>query len=235
MRFVASASHQARILRLYSWSIDSRYHNAVRSVLYGWCGFLLQLFVSSSVHAVPFRLEWVEPDQSVITVTSSLDERESLECAEAGLTLEHRFTFKFCERINRFGLSCLAHKKVIHNLTYDPVQEAFRVDKDRLGDEAEGVRISLMNIEDAIEEATRVKSLSIHYVGGDDAFARFQADPARWRLGVRVRTTCRGQIPKFIADLSYYLSIGMVNLYGDDSGWEYFDLSGVAEGQEQKP
>ncbi|MGA1192188.1 MAG: hypothetical protein ACO3XO_07905 [Bdellovibrionota bacterium] len=189
----------------------------------------------SPAHAVPFRLEWVKPDQSVITVSSSLDEKDSLECAEAGLTLEHRFIFKFCERINRFGLSCLPHKRVIHNLTYDPVQEAFRVDKDRLGDEAEGVRISLLNIEDAIEEATRVKSLSMHYVGGDEAYARFQADPTGWRLGVRVRTTCRGQIPKFVADLSYYLSFGVVNLYGEDSGWEYFDLSVVTQGQEEKP
>ncbi len=225
MSVLMSASHEAR-----PWC-----HSTLRSTLYGCCGVLLQLLVSSSAHAIPFRLEWVKPDQSVITVASSLDERESLECAEAGLTLEHRFIFKFCERINRFGLSCLSQKKVIHNLTYDPVQEAFRVDKDRLGDEAEGVRISLMNIEDAIEEATRVKSLSIHYVGGDDAFTRFQADPAGWRLGVRVRTTCRGQIPKFIADLSYYLSFGVVNLYGEDSGWEYFDLSGVAQAQEEKP
>ena len=224
MSVFASASQQVRPWR----------RNTLRSMRYGCCGLLVQLLMLSSVHAVPFRLEWVKPDQSV-TVTSSLDEKESLECAEAGLTLEHRFIFKFCERINRFGLSCLSHKKVIHNLTYDPVQEAFRVDKDRLGDEAEGVRISLMNIEDAIEEATRVKSLSIHYVGGDDAFTRFQADPSGWRLGVRVRTTCRGQIPKFIADLSYYLSFGVVNLYGDDSGWEYFDLSGVAQGQEEKP
>ncbi|NBW39700.1 hypothetical protein EBR25_01720 [bacterium] len=197
-------------------------------------GLALLLFcvIPFSLDAVPFRLEWVEPDQSVITVSSFLDAKDSLECVEAGLTLEHRFLFKFCERINRFGVSCLGAKQVIHNLTYDAVQEAYRVDKDRLGDDEEGVRISLMNIEQAIEEATLVKQLSLFYVGGEEAYRRFQQDPSRWRLGSRVRTICRGQIPKFIADLSYYLSFGMVSLYGDDSGWEYFDLDVVSREQE---
>lgn len=171
-------------------------------------------------------MQWLSQDQRAVSIASTLGVDEARRCLDAGLELEHRFLLKFCEKVNRFGTSCEDTRRVVHNFSFDPIQELYRVVKDRLGDIDDPERFTYDQFSDALNDTTKILSIDLPYIGGEEAYSRFAQHLGEFNLGVRVRTTCKGNVPEFLVDLSYFFTFGLVDLYGQDTGWEYFDLTG---------
>ena len=193
--------------------------------------FLIAL--PQSVLADPLRVLWEENQREVVTAISSLGIEDVKSCTDPGLELEQRFLFKFCEKVNRLGTRCSDDLRVIHSLSFDPIQDSYRVKKDTLGDPIDPVLETYETFDDAVKALSTVSPLSLSTVAEAEPFKRFSTGEGTWNLGVRARTRCKGEYPKFLADVSYYLSFGILDFYGEDTGWEYFVLN--PEGSTELP
>ncbi|MCI5066719.1 hypothetical protein MRY87_13440 [bacterium] len=158
------------------------------------------------------------------SVLFPLSTRETRECIDAGLELEHRFLFRLCRQVNGFTTDCRTTKRVVHNLSYDPIQDAYRIMKDRLDDQEDPTLSSHRVFDDSLGEASLVRELPIWYVLDSQEDDPPLLGNGNWSIGMRVRTTCKGEMREFLADLSYFVSFGIIDIYGTDSGCEYFRL-----------
>ena len=198
--------------------------------------FVFALGAAKSAQSESLSVKWVANDRSTVQILAPIDSTLGRECFAAGLELEHRFLVKFCERVNKSGTVCGNTRKEVHNISYDPIQDAYRVVKDRLGDREDPRVRAHVGVEEAITDVGKVEGMPMWYVRGLSSEPVKREDETDTEkngngpghkeslLGIRIRTTCKGETNRVFVDLSYFLSFGLIDLYGYDSGWKYFDL-----------
>lgn len=146
------------------------------------------------------------------------------QCIESGLTVKYRYSFRLCKSRVGWFHTCLDTRRQIHHMETDPIRNAYRITVDRHGDDDEPVSTFVKSKKQAYQKLSSIESFPLDFIGADDLeYARSQ----RSYLDVRVESHCQGRYNKTLARISYFLTLGLVDIIGFDSGWQEFPLSEI--------
>lgn len=146
------------------------------------------------------------------------------QCISSGFTVKYRFSFRLCRSRAGWFSTCLDTRRQIHHMESDPIRGAYKVTVDRHGDAEEPVSTIFKSRKRAYEALSTIKSLPLEFVGADDLeYSRSK----RSFLDVRVESHCQGRYNKTLARISYFLTLGLVDVIGFDSGWQEFPMAEV--------
>ena len=183
------------------------------------------LFLLPLVFAFPsLELSFEDESQGLLAVQVVGRQQEFLEqCVSNGLEVRYRYHFELCKRRGYWFDGCLKGRREIHRLNFDPISETYKITVDRHRDGADPSSQVFDSLDAAVSEMSRVKSLPVDFLShGDVGYLTGK----NAYLSVRVESRCRGDYNKTLARISYFLSLGLVEIPGFDSGWVDFTLPG---------
>lgn len=139
------------------------------------------------------------------------------ECIDNGQEIRYRFELKVCENSSFFG-SCSPPMVQTRFLSWTPISNAYQLISDLHRDHKLPEGLTFADREEALTALRTIKDLDLGF------FKEYQANGDTY-LQARAFSECRGEYSKTIAELSYYLSLGLIRLSGFNTGWTNFELN----------
>lgn len=192
---------------------------------------LRQMFVSLALAQSSLTVTWLDDTYERVAIRSRVDIELVETCVNSGLTVEFRFLLRLCERRRNWFDSCEAEQKQLHHIAYDPVTRSFQLSVDRLRDDQPQERLTFERLSPALDALVRIRELPLLFLSGDFPAGTTVSDEAQRKfiedhyIGVRTIATCQGEYSQTLARVSYLLTLGLVDLGGEDSGWHDVALS----------
>jgi hypothetical protein len=141
-------------------------------------------------------------------------------CMQGALELRYRFKVKICRKRTAWFDDCKSEKIISQSLRFDPISETYKVTSDEIGDREPPRSMTLTSREDAVRELTGIPNLAFSSLKNDDpAFVMGE----RTYLRARVESECKGAFNETLANISTFLTLGLVKISGFDSGWIDFN------------
>jgi hypothetical protein len=167
------------------------------------------------------QVNWASPDEAAISIAASERQGEVLECLSSSLQARLRFDVRLCHRRSGWFDGCEESRSELHTVQFDEITESYRVVSDRFGDDLEPVAVGIPARSEAIKVVTNVQDLPLSFLARDEQQLLDRQDTY-----VQVRTifVCRGEVNRTLAHLSRVITLGLVNVVEDSSGWSDFDL-----------
>ncbi len=162
------------------------------------------------------KVQWAEPSSALLSFTGPVRQEFIQQCLKGGLEVEYRFLLQACERRGGWFDSCSRTRKQIHQMSFDPVREAYRLVVDRLGD-IEGPQ--LFHFSDLSQAVRRLGTIpEVPTTFFSQTTERSLKENTGY-LSARYVTICKGEYSEALAQLSYFISFGLIDLGEEDTGW----------------
>lgn len=163
-----------------------------------------------------FQVVWVDSSHTAVTIRAPGAEQEVAECLEGGREVKLRFQVRLCRKRNSWLDACAQERTQHHSISYDSITEAYKVVKDRLGDDADPVAVGIPSRDEAIEAALTAENVPLSFLARDESEL---LGHERGYLQARSVFVCKGSVNRTLAQLSQILTFGVLNVVESDSGW----------------
>ena len=183
--------------------------------------FLL-LFVPLIIQFPVLNIAWDSQAEGEINIKISGEDKLLEKCLESGLKMEYRYELQLCKRRSAWFDRCKDMRTLIHTLEFDPITENYVVRTDLHGDDEDPKVITTTSSTEARTLLSRINKLSLLKISEQDQY--YYKSPRSY-LSTRVTTECQGDHNETIADISYFLSLGLIRISGSNSGWMDFNLA----------
>lgn len=167
------------------------------------------------------RVKWTSPKEEGVNV--SIVEKDPLldNCVKSGFEMRYRYEVQLCRK-RTFWFSECKDKRIVYNaLDFDPISESYKLTRDLWDDEVAPDTISLQAAEEASERMSNVEALPLSFLGEGDG--DFTSQPKLF-IVVRAYSECRGEYNRTLADISKFLTFGLLKISGFDSGSKTFEV-----------
>jgi hypothetical protein len=128
---------------------------------------------------------------------------------------------QLCKRRKNWFDGCQEKRVAIQSVSFDPIVRQYEVRRDLLGDLPEPEVKNFRNLRDALRFASRTAPISLAYLSRGDT--DFLTNPRSY-VSVNVEETCEGEYNETLSSLSYVLTLGLMDLRHEQSGWWDFPL-----------
>ncbi|MCB0352577.1 MAG: DUF4390 domain-containing protein [Bdellovibrionales bacterium] len=178
-------------------------------------------------------VHWVDESKESVVVRGEVETDLVETCVNSGLRVEYRFLLRLCRHHSNWFDSCESVQKQLHHVAYDPVTRSFQLSTDRLRDDQPQTRLTFEKLSSALTALVRIPDLPLLFLSGNfpagsDANAEQKERFLRNHyIDVRTIATCQGEYSETLTQVSYLLTLGLVDLGGKDSGWEDVPLSSL--------
>ena len=181
------------------------------------------------IFVLPFALQFPAltinfdaENKDLVNVTVNGEDDILQQCIDGGLRMSYRYELQICKRRAAWFDNCQDLRTVIHSLEFDPITENYVVRMDQHGDKEDPKVVTTKSSKDARASLANIKKLELSYLSeGDEKYVK----SARSYISARVTTECQGDHNETLADISYFLSLGLIRISGSNSGWTDFNLS----------
>ena len=190
------------------------------------------LFLLASLLPFEISVHWTATSTEMVSISVSDFGEQIQECLNKGREAGVRFEAKVCRtRVGWFD-SCESPRVETRSVQYDPISESYKVVTDRHGDESEPLSIGIPNKEEALQSVTQVDQLALTFLARKNIS---DEDRAKRYLSIRVLFDCKGRVSKTFARISNVLTLGLVDIGPEDTGWTNFNLAlpGNSKGQSE--
>lgn len=167
------------------------------------------------------QVNWASPGKAAISIAAPQRQPEILECLSSSLQARLRFDVRLCHRRSGWFDGCEESRSELHTVQFDEITESYRVVSDRFGDDLEPVAVGIPARSEAIKVATSLQDLPLTFLARDEQQLLDQQDTY---IQVRTIFVCRGEVNRTLAHLSRIITLGLVNVVEDSSGWSDFEL-----------
>jgi hypothetical protein len=167
------------------------------------------------------QVNWASPEKAAISIAAPERQPEILECLSSALQARVRFDVRLCHRRSGWFDGCEESRSELHTVQFDEITESYRVVSDRFGDDLEPVAVGIPARSEAIKVATSLQDLPLTFLARDEQQLLDQQDTY---IQVRTIFVCRGEVNRTLAHLSRIITLGLVNVVEDSSGWSDFEL-----------
>lgn len=162
-------------------------------------------------------VSWQDHEKGLLNIRYEEDMTLAKECIDTGFVYEQRFLLQACDDDTAWFPDCRRTRKQVHKLSRDPVRSMYVVVTDLHGDIDGPVSNSFPTLQEAFDSFSQVDDFPISHLQRDDK--------EKNDLSVRIVTVCKGEYSETLAQLSYLLTLGLLDIGGSDSGWIDFDLN----------
>ncbi len=160
---------------------------------------------------------WSDREGGNFQILFSADLDELRSCLESGFEARYRIDMKLCKRRENWFDSCRDSRPVIHRVQYEAISKSFTLWKDTHGDRAQPRSETFRSLEELEVALLRTDPISLSLLArGDQGLANHR----RAYLSLFLESSCHGSFNQSLAELSYVLTFGMLNIGSERSGWK---------------
>jgi len=161
-------------------------------------------------------VNWVGTQRDEVEIKVLGDDDLMAQCVESGLEARYLYEIQLCRSRTLWWDSCDAMVEAVHAVTRDPIGDSYTARVDQIGDGADAVVSTVPTLREAMSISAAVPKFPV------SKSSNGQADDAY--LAVRVRSDCRGGYNRTLARIGYFLSFGLVEVSGFNTGRIDFHL-----------
>jgi hypothetical protein len=168
-----------------------------------------------------FRVSWTDGSQAAVSIKAEGLRPAIEECLDSGREAKVRMQMRLCRKRSSWFDACATERSEHHSINYDIITESYRVISDRHGDENDPVVVGVPERRQAVDATTTVDSLTLDFLARGDSDLVSQE---RGYLQARAVIVCKGSVNRTFAQLSQIVTLGLVNVKEEDSGWVDFPI-----------
>lgn len=166
-----------------------------------------------------------------IQVQFPIEEQSITQCLRNGLQARYRVEVQLCKRRKSWFDGCESKRAAIQNITFDAIARQYRVERDVLGDETDAESKTFRERQDALRYAGKTRAIPLqHLARGNESLLH---NPRAY-VSVNVEATCEGEYNETLSNLSYVLTLGLLDIRHEQSGWWNFPLTSLPSEQSKK-
>lgn len=183
--------------------------------------FLVPVFLAAIIMTPTAAVRW-KPDRKSLAVVFDHGDPAIEECIQSGLEVRYRIELKICHHRQGWFDGCMENQLITRTVQFDPIGENYKITTDLINDSAPPSSI----IETDPDVAAEVLQ---NYIIEDFARPYQQSiikKPDRvYYLSMRARGFCQQDEQSLIAQIPYYLTLGIFRFSGFDTGWVDYQLT----------
>lgn len=168
------------------------------------------------------NVNWSGGELKAVRITADGKEKVINQCISSGLEVRYRYELRVCRHRILWADYCTDEKVVVRSLNFDPISESYRVVIDKLGDREPAKVTTATTLDAALGAVTAFTSPPLLEMGFNSRDFPANRDPY---LNVRVIADCKGDYNETLAQISNFLTLGLVEVGTFDSGWVAFSLT----------
>lgn len=143
------------------------------------------------------------------------------DCVQNGLQLLYRYEFEMCDKNSLWFDSCKGLRTQLHSIKFDPVVGVYRVFIDRFDDGRDPKNLQIESRTTAINRINNVANMPLAFLAhGDKQFLKKQD----LYVDVNVTCICKEEYARSLAELTSFITFGLVELKPFDSGRTRIEL-----------
>ena len=161
-------------------------------------------------------VDWLGPDQKEVAVRVKGDDELMAQCVESGLEARYLYEIDLCRPRTLWFDRCEPRIEAVHAVVKDPIGDSYTARVDQIGDGLDPVVSTVTSLGEAMAICASVPKLGVtesETGRSDDAY-----------ISVRVRSDCKGGYNRTLARIGYFLSFGLVEVSGFNTGRIEFHL-----------
>lgn len=145
-------------------------------------------------------------------------------CVKSGYTMRYNYENQICKKRFLWSDDCQSRRRAKHLLSYDPISSKYKLETDFL-DDSEPVVVNYYDSAEIARDAiSSFEGIPLDYIAHGDRSYFSENDIY---LRSRVTSECLGAHSKTLGYISYYLTFGLYNISGFDTGWVDFDIKPI--------
>lgn len=166
----------------------------------------------------PFELtvHWQDRENEILLLTYEQDSAIAKECVDTGFTFEQRYLLRACADGDAWFLDCKRTRRQVNKISHDPIRNEYTVATDLHGDTKQPLTTSFTSFKKAFSFFSQVSDLPVSHMQRDDKDKK--------DLSIRIVSQCLGEYSETLAQLSYLLTLGIVDIGWSDTDWIDFQL-----------
>lgn len=180
------------------------------------------VFLAPLIFGFPdLRVKWSSPKEEGVSVAIMDPDTLLDNCVKSGFEMRYRYEVQLCRK-RTFWFSECKDKRIVYNaLDFDPISESYKLTRDLWHDGIAPDSVVLQASDEAAEKMSNIDSLPLSFLGDGDK--EFTSQPKLF-IVVRAYSECRGEYNKTVADVSKFLTFGLLKISGFDSGSKTFEV-----------
>ena len=164
----------------------------------------------------PIEAKWNTHSRESLTIKVNFEDELVNRCLDSGLELRYEYKIQVCRKSKHLFRNCGDIVTNIRSVKRDSIDETFRAALDQLGDEKPAEKRTLFSLEDALSTVSSIGNLRP---------ASFKEDNLKSAtLRARVQLICKGEHSKTFTRITQFLTFGLLDIRGPDTGWVDFVL-----------
>jgi hypothetical protein len=168
-----------------------------------------------------FRVSWTDGSQAAVSIKAEGLRPAIEECLDSGREAKVRMQMRLCRKRTSWFDSCATERSEHHSINYDIITESYRVISDRHGDESNPVVVGVPDRRQAVDATIAADKVDLEFLARGDAELASQEQSY---LQARTVLLCKGSVNRTFAQLSQIVTLGLVNVKEEDSGWLDFPI-----------
>lgn len=182
---------------------------------------ILAMIAALALHAPDVVLRWATQKLPVVDVEVRGEDPGREPCLSGGLELRYRFEVRLCSRRRGWFDNCGSARIFTRSLSFDPVKESYRLETDAWSDDRAPVITNVSTLTDAVKAIAVVPDVSLDGISGEGHDVK---DVEGEYLDIRVVSECKGEYSQTLSRISSFLTLGLLQVSGFDTGWNEFSL-----------
>lgn len=167
-------------------------------------------------------MKWGRDDKSIILITAPNPTSELERCVEGGLSVEYRYEVKLCRRRVMWFDSCDERYVETRSLVKEPISGQYRIEGDLFHDDLPPEARSVKGLSQGFNYLQSIE-VPVSNIVGKRTKDHLESEKAY--VSARVLSACKGSFSPTVRRLSQFLTFGIMDIRGSDSGWIDFYLS----------
>jgi len=187
------------------------------------------LTIINLVHAIPLlialsglEVNWTSDPERDIVVRVHHDDPLVRQCIRSGLELRYNYQLQLCKKRAIWFDSCAEMKTIQKTAQFNPINGSYRMSSHVRGEEVPPEVRIVDEFDLALSELSKIARLPVSSLAGGRSDLK---KSSRSYLSTRVLSECRGKYNRTLANLGYYLTLGLLKVDGFDTGWQHFSLN----------
>ncbi len=180
------------------------------------------LFGAFALSDAFFRVNWTDGSRTAVSIKADGVRPVIAECLDTGRLTKVRIEMRLCRKRSSWLDACTTERSELHAIDYDIITESYRVVSDLHGDGSEPVAVGVPTRAKAIDATVSIDKVDLAFLArGDEELLRHENN----YLQTRAIVVCKGSVNRLFAHLSQIVTLGIVNVKEEDSGWIDFPIN----------
>jgi len=184
---------------------------------------LLKLFLALPIiFSTPeLTVNWLTSNQRSVALVLQGEDPIIGKCLQSSLTLRYKYQLQICKRRPLWFDVCKDELELRRSVTFDPISRTYDLNSKWAYKAEEEIVQHFSSRMELLKSLQTIKAVDLNVLA-ENSLSFIQSQ--RSYISARVSSDCKGDYNETLAELSHFLSFGLIRISGFDTGWLDFRM-----------